>query len=587
MKNSLFSKVFGGYLIIICILLLLIPLISFKLIRTYYVNTLTENLKNIAITTSPQIVSFLERQRFQEMDRFLKNLTGKINARITVIDKEGTVLADTEKDPSVMENHKIRPEIIDALSSGVGKSMRLSVTLEEEMLYVALPIDKNGTILGVVRMSIPLKQVNSLLRALQVRILLGIAIVTLLSIGIAFFLSRGLSKPVDILASAAKSLAKGKFDTRVYLQTGGELKGLETSFNEMAGRMEGLFGNLSRKNEELDTIVSSIQEILVVLDKDGRIKLTNESFRKTLDNEDVQDKFYWEVMRCPDFSELIRKVTEERKHRTEEIEFRDKHYLCSVTFLSSKEEMVAVLYDITDLKNLERVKKDFVANISHELRTPLTAIKGFVETLEEEEDIKNVQYLEIIKRHTDRLMNIVNDLLLLSELEQAGTALEVEDVNLVSVVENILKVFEQGAKSKGIELKLIAGESMKAVQADPFKLEQMFINLLDNAIKYTEKGEVSISLRQEDLKSIIEIQDTGIGIPASHLPRVFERFYVVDKSRSKKLGGTGLGLSIVKHIVLLHGGTIDVESSLGIGTKFTVILPNNEPPCFKQHGIRG
>jgi len=581
MKNSLFSKVFGGYLVIICILLLFIPFISFKLIRTYYVNTLTENLKNIAITTSPQIVSFLEKQRFQEMDRFLKNLTGKINARVTVIDKEGTVLADTEKDPSVMENHKIRPEVIDALSSGVGKSMRLSVTLEEEMLYVALPIDKNGTILGVVRMSIPLKQVNGLLRALQMRILLGIAIVTLLSIGIAFFLSRGLSKPVDTLASAAENLAKGKFDTRVYLQTSGELKGLETSFNEMAGRMEGLFGNLSRKNEELDTIVSSIQEILVVLDKDGRVKLTNESFRKALNNEDVQDKFYWEVMRCPDFSELIMKVKEERKHRTKEIEFRDKHYLCSVTFLSSKQEMVVVLYDITDLKNLERVKKDFVANISHELRTPLTAIKGFVETLEEEEDIKNVQYLEIIKRHTDRLMNIVNDLLLLSELEQAGTALEVEDINLVSLTENILKVFEQGAKSKNIELKLIAGESMKVVRADSFKLEQMFINLLDNAIKYTEKGEVSISLRQEDLQSIIEIQDTGIGIPGSHLPRVFERFYVVDKSRSKKLGGTGLGLSIVKHIVLLHGGTIDVESSLGIGTKFTVILPKNEPSCCK------
>jgi len=459
----------------------------------------------------------------------------------------------------------------------VGKSMRLSVTLEEEMLYVALPIDKNGTILGVVRMSIPLKQINGLLRDLQVRILVAIAIVTLLSIGIAFFLSRGLSKPVDTLASASKNLRKGKFDTRVYLQTSGEWKGLETSFNEMAGRMEGLFGNLSRKNEELDTIVSSIQEILVVLDKDGRIKLTNESFRKTLNNEDVQDKFYWEVMRCPDFSELIRKVTEERKHRSEEIELRDKNYLYSVTFLSSKQEMVVVLYDITDRTNLERVKKDFIANISHELRTPLTAIKGFVETLEEEEDIKNVQYLEIIKRHTDRLMSIVNDLLLLSELEQAGTALEVEDVNLVSLAENILKVFEQGAKSKGIELKLIAGESMKAVQADPFKLEQMFINLLDNAIKYTEKGTVSISLRQEDLKSIIEIQDAGIGISGSHLPRVFERFYVVDKSRSKKLGGTGLGLSIVKHIILLHGGTIDVESSLGIGTRFTVILPKDEP----------
>jgi two-component system phosphate regulon sensor histidine kinase PhoR len=341
--------------------------------------------------------------------------------------------------------------------------------------------------------------------------------------------------------------------------------------------MEGLFGSLSRRNEELDTIVSSIQEILLVLDKDGRIKLTNESFKKALDNEDVQDKFYWEVMRCPDFSELIKKVMEERKNHIQEIEFRDKNYLCSVTFLSSKEEMVAILYDITELKNLERMKKEFVANISHELRTPLTAIKGFVETLEEEEEIKNVQYLEIIKRHTDRLMNIVNDLLVLSELEQTGSALVIENVNLVSLAENILKVFEQGAKERGIQLKLVAGEDLKTVQADPFKLEQMFINLLDNAIKYTEKGEVSITLTQIDSKSVIEIQDSGIGIPGSHLPRIFERFYVVDKSRSKKLGGTGLGLSIVKHIVLLHGGTIDVESSLGIGTKFTIVLPNIQP----------
>jgi two-component system phosphate regulon sensor histidine kinase PhoR len=576
MRNSLFSKVFGGYLLIICILLLLVPLISFKLIRTYYVNTLTENLKNVAITTSPQIVTFLDGRHHTELDAFLKNLKDKINARITVIDKEGTVLADTEKDPATMESHKIRPEVIDALSSGVGKSMRLSVTLEEEMLYVALPIDKDSKVLGVVRMSIPLKQINSLLRDLQLRIIIAIAIITLLSIAIAFLLSKSLSKPVDTLASAAKNLAKGEFHTRVYLQTSGELKELETSFNEMAGKMEGLFGSLSRRNEELDTIVSSMQEILIVLDKDGRIKLINESFKKSLGNEDVQDKFYWEVMRCPDFSELIKKVTEERKNHTREIEFRDKNYLCSVTFLSSKEEMVAVFYDITELKNLEQMKKDFVANMSHELRTPLTAIKGFVETLEEEEEIKNVQYLEIIKRHTDRLMNIVNDLLVLSELEQTSRALVIENVNLVSLAENILKVFEQGEKEKGIQLKLVAEKDLKIIQADPFKLEQMFINLLDNAIKYTERGEVSITLTQIDSKSVIEIQDSGIGIPSSHLLRIFERFYVVDKSRSKKLGGTGLGLSIVKHIVLLHGGTIDVESSQGMGTKFTIILPNTQ-----------
>jgi two-component system phosphate regulon sensor histidine kinase PhoR len=282
-------------------------------------------------------------------------------------------------------------------------------------------------------------------------------------------------------------------------------------------------------------------------------------------------------MRCPDFSDLVKKVMEERKNRIQEIEFKNKYYLCSITFLGSKEEMVAVLYDITELKNLERMKKDFVANISHELRTPLTAIKGFVETLEEEEDIKNVQYLEVIKRHTDRLMHIINDLLLLSELEQTGSSLVTENVNLVTLAENILKVFEQGAKVKGIQLKLQAGKDLATIQADIFKLEQMFINLLDNAIKYTEKGEVSVTLTQVDTKSVIEVQDSGIGIPASHLPRIFERFYVVDKSRSKKLGGTGLGLSIVKHIALLHGGTIDVESSQGIGTKFTIVLPNTQP----------
>jgi two-component system phosphate regulon sensor histidine kinase PhoR len=573
MRNSLFSKVFGGYLVIICILLLFVPLISFKLIRTYYVNTLTENLKNIAITTSPQIVSFLDGRHHIELDTFLKNLKGKINARITIIEKEGAVLADSEKDPATMESHNIRPEVIDALSGGVGKSTRFSVTLEEEMLYVALPIEQNSKVLGVVRMSIPLKQINSLLNDLQLRIIIAIAIITLLSIGIAFLLSRGLSKPVSTLVQAAKNLAKGDFRTRVNLQAGGELKELETSFNEMAGKMQGLFGSLSRRNEELDTIVSSIQEILLVLDKDGRIKHTNESFKKALDNEDVQDKFYWEVMRCPDFSQLIKKVMEERKNHIQEIEFRDKNYLCSVTFLSSKEEMVAVLYDITELKNLEQMKKDFVANMSHELRTPLTAIKGFVETLEEEEEIKNVQYLEIIKRHTDRLMNIVNDLLVLSELEQTGSTLVLENVNLASLAENILKVFEQGAKEKSIQLKLVAGEDLTTVRGDPFKLEQMFINLLDNAIKYTEKGEVCITLTQEDSNFLIVIQDSGLGITASHLPRIFERFYVVDKSRSKKLGGTGLGLSIVKHIVLLHSGTIDVESSPGIGTKITITLP--------------
>lgn len=584
MRNSLFARIFGGYLVVICILLLLVPLISFKLVKTYYVNALTENLKNIAVTTSSQIASFLDGRHHRELDLFLKNLKDKINARITVINREGTVLADTERDPAAMESHKLRPEVIDALSGGVGKSRRFSVTLEEEMLYVALPVEKDTGTLGLVRMSIPLKQVNNLLDALQIRIIIAIAIITLLAVTIAFLLSRNLAKPVRALVGAAKNLAKGDFATRVYLPAEGELKSLAENFNEMAARMEGLFGNLSQRNEELDTIISSIQEMLLVLDKDGRIKLANESFLKAIDNREVQGRFYWEVVRSPDFSELIGRVTEEKQNRTMEVRLREKQYFCSVTFIGSKEEMAAVLYDVTEIKRLEQMKKDFVANISHELRTPLTAIKGFVETLEEEEEIKNIHYFEIIKRHTDRLMNIVNDLLVLSELEQTDKTLVLEKVNLASLAENMLKAFEHRAKEKGLSLKLAAGEGLVPIQADPFKLEQMFINLLDNAIKYTETGEVRVTLTRKDTASVIEIQDTGIGISGTHLPRLFERFYVVDKSRSKKLGGTGLGLSIVKHIVLLHGGTIDVQSFPGKGTTFTIVLPNSQSAQLGELG---
>jgi len=214
-----------------------------------------------------------------------------------------------------------------------------------------------------------------------------------------------------------------------------------------------------------------------------------------------------------------------------------------------------------------------VINVSHELRTPLTAIKGYVETLNEEADEKSRNYLEIIKRHTDRLINIVKDLLLLSELEEKGFKLQTEKVNLRDLMENILKIFEPELKEKKIEVDLRAEDDFPLIEGDPFKLEQMFINIIDNAVKYTKKGMIKILLKEENRNARIEIQDTGIGIPEEHLNRIFERFYVINKSRSRRLGGTGLGLSIVKHIALLHNGDISVNSMPGKGTTFTILLP--------------
>jgi two-component system phosphate regulon sensor histidine kinase PhoR len=238
-----------------------------------------------------------------------------------------------------------------------------------------------------------------------------------------------------------------------------------------------------------------------------------------------------------------------------------------------QEEMVITFHDITNVKNIEKIKRDFVVNVSHELRTPLTAIKGFLETLEDEVEGRPLDYIQTIKRNTDRLIHIVKDLLLLSEVEDKVDVFKKEKFGMAKLVRNIVNIFEPRIKEKGLEIKINIEDKLPRIYGDPFMLEQVLINLLDNAFKYTESGQITIELEQQNRHLTVLIQDTGIGIPKEDLPRIFERFYVVDKSRSRSMGGTGLGLSIVKHIVQLHGGSIDVESTAGAGTKFNIRLP--------------
>ncbi len=573
MKHSIFTKIFGSCVLITVALSVVIPLLSFKTIRTLYTDVYTENLKNLAITVRPSIAALTEQRRFQELDAFVKSLKSQIHARITVIAKDGVVVADSEKDPKTMENHKSRPEIVEALSGSLGKSQRVSVTVEQKMLYVALPIEDENHIFGVLRLSVFLRQINDLLSQIKIVSFWVALVITIASLIFALIVSQSISNPIKKLVRAADNLSKGDFNARVFLRHDDELKELADSFNDMASRMDRLFSDISDRNEELNTVISSIQEMLLVFDREERIKLSNASFKKLMDMDNVEGKFHWEVLRSPELADLIKRVKAERKHLTADVRLKDRIFLCSITLLPSTDEMVALFHDITEFKNLEQIKKDFIANISHELRTPLTAIKGFVETLETEENIKNIRYIEIIKRHTDRLMFIVNDLLLLSELEDKETKIKAEEVSLKKMIENISRIFEQRIKERDLKLSIDVPVDVPPVVADPFKLEQMFINLIDNAIKYTERGGITLSLRYSPPNVSVAITDTGIGISAEHLQRIFERFYVVDKSRSKRLGGTGLGLSIVKHIVMLHNGKIEVESTAGKGTTFTVLLP--------------
>jgi two-component system phosphate regulon sensor histidine kinase PhoR len=342
--------------------------------------------------------------------------------------------------------------------------------------------------------------------------------------------------------------------------------------NEEMGKM---FSALGQQKEELKSIIESLQEGLLVLDKQGKVIRGNESFRKIAGSKAPEGRFYWEILRNPQLPELLKRAGTEKRNLVEEMTLENRIFMCSVTPLEGAEQIVFIFHDITEIKNIERIKKDFVVNVSHELRTPLAAIKGYAETLREEADAEpSKKYVEIIERNTDRLINIVNDLLLLSSLEEKP-ALELEDIHFNELLENVTKIFDQRLKDKELSLVMDVNENLPTIKADLFKLEQMLINLLDNAVKYTDRGEITVSLDVQDKKVRIRVTDTGIGIPKEDIPRIFERFYVVDKSRSRKYGGTGLGLSIVKHIVLLHHGTIDIESDLGKGTKVTVTIPTN------------
>ena len=573
MKRSLFLKIFAGYLVIVFALSVLILAFAFHTIRDHYTETLTGTLTNFTEAAKPQVLGLLMGGRLQELNSLARTLEKNTNTRITVINAAGMVLTDSDEDPRMMENHKNRIEVSEALTGKIGKSVRYSSTAKREMLYVALPLEKEGRIVGVLRASIFLEQIDTLVAKVNRRIVQITFVIALLSVFAAALIARHLSRPIKELAAAARRVAEKDFSARVFLKQDDELKELADNFNAMNAEMSSLFTELTGQKEELDSLIHSLQEGFLVLDTQGRIIHSNESLAKILQADLPAGSFYWEIMPGPDLTAVIEKARGGKRNFIQEIEVNSRIYRCSATYLASRDEIIAVLHDITDIRGLEKVKRDFVQNVSHELRTPLTAIKGYVETLEEEIDEQHKPYLQVVKRNTDRLIHIVQDLLLLSRLEEEAVRLEPEDVDLAAVIDNALSIFEGRAREKNIRLIREIEGGIPLIRADGYKLEQMFINLFDNAIKYTDRGEVAVSVRGQDSLVRIEVRDTGIGILRQDIPRIFERFYVVDKSRSKKTGGTGLGLSIVKHIVLLHNGTIDVESAPGMGTRFIITLP--------------
>ena len=583
MKHSIFFKSFWGYLFIILALGLFTTLFSFAAIKTWHHDLMVDRLDQFAKSLAPQVSPLMPPSLPPEepgptpstLNDLVKRIGSDVASRITVLSPNGTVLADSMAAPESMGNHGDRPEVRNALRGGTSDNFRFSTTMNANMLYLATPLrDENG-ITGVLRVSLFVEDIEKFIGKLRTPILIILAVLIALSALLTYLNARSITRPIRRLTAAAEKISEGDLSVRAFARDRGELGQLSRRFNHMVTEQQRLFDRMSKTQTELQTIISSITEGLVVIDEDGTVRLSNPKFQEISRSTAPEGKKYWEICRSSEFYELIQAALQSKEGTTREIEINGHFFISSVARLAREKSLIITLHEITERKKLEAIKRDFVINVSHELKTPLTSIKGFAETLENEISGEAAHYVSVIKRNTERMINIIQDLLLLSQLEEKTFALHSESVDLRHLIAQVVKFFTPRLKAKNLSLIIDAEEELPAVKGDPHKLEDLFINLIDNAIKYSEPdgGKVTVRLRKEKPWMVCEVEDEGIGIPIAHQDRIFERFYVVDTSRSKETGGTGLGLSIVKHIVLLHHGRIELKSQPGEGTRFTVSLP--------------
>jgi len=572
MKKSFFLKILTGNIIIILIFSILSGLFLIDTVDDFYIDILRKDLFKIASSMECEISKLVDTGNKDDLDSFVKKNGKKTGVRITVITKDGVVLADSKHNPLTMENHKKRAEIKTAYSGKPGYSIRYSVTMGKRMLYLAIPVYKGDRLSYILRVSLFVNDVNKFFNNIKFKILEIIFILLLFSIIISVFFSRGLSKPIEELAEQITNFSEGDFEGRVIYFGNDEIGELAKSFNEMGEKLKKVFLELTTERERLSTVINSISEGLVVFDSRGNITSYNSSFENITGCVNCKNREINEIINNKDFERFLDEIKQICKPVVKEIDFNNRTIMLSGNIIIPSNNIVVLISDLTGLKQFDLLKKDFVTNVSHELRTPLTAIKGFLETIEIDSNDPNQPFIEIIKRHVERLINIVNDLLTLSELEGEEEKIIKDEINLKNLIDEVVLLFKDKADKKGVEILTDISEKI-SFKGDSFKLSQALVNLVDNAIKYTDNGFVKISSYDIGDEISIIVEDTGIGIPQDKIDRIFERFYRVDKSRSRRSGGTGLGLSIVKHIVLLHNGRLVVESDYKKGSKFTVILP--------------
>ncbi len=586
-KKRLIAQLFPSYLLITLVSLFAVSWYALSYARQFYLQRTQVNLEVSGRILEKQLLRLLVPLDAAAVDRLCKDAAGESVIRVTVILPDGRVVGDSEELPANMGSHLDRVEIRDAFQRRVGVSVRHSDTLDKDMMYVALPLVRDQALVGVLRTSIPVTAIDERIGTIRLRIAFGAVLVALMASGISWTVSRRITKPIEQMRVGAERFADGDLEHRLPPSDTLEFSTLAESMNQMAEQLQQHLDEITSQRRHTDSILASMREGVIATDMDQRMISLNPAAARMfgVSAAAMAGRSIVELIRNHEFQSLIDRCLASGERLESDITYHqgtertlNVHAAPLLDPLHKRLGMLVVISDVTQLRRLENMRRDFAASVSHEIKTPLTAIKGFVETLctgDLADPEETRRFLSIIDRHVNRLATIIEDLMKLSRIEQDDDIQQIgrEACGIAAVLDTAVGLCREMSREKGIDVRVACPADLSGC-FDATLLEQAAVNLLDNAIKYSPAGStVWIEAHCADGEIRIDFRDEGMGIARKHLPRLFERFYRVDKARSRKLGGTGLGLAIVKHIAQAHGGSVSVESELEKGSVFTLHLP--------------
>ena len=580
-------KIMTGYLVMILFCAFIIGIFSYHVAQKHYISEVENRLLSIGSIIKQKVISLEDIYDHNNLNQIALDYGDITDIRITFIDAKGNVLGDSMADYMTLKNHSDRPEIIQAFREGQGESTRYSDSIKRYLKYIAIKIRHNQVPI-VVRLSIPIDDIHVIRNELISFIAAGVLVAILAAgvLGVQF--ANKITRPINQLTTFSKDIAKGNFKGTVEIEANNEIGALAQSFMDMKTQLDKTITELWEKNVEMKAILDSMIGGLIAVDNDNRIiRISNTAIEMFgIKKKKIIGENILLVIRSHRFNQFLRENRDSfplGNQQVLDIQYENKFYKIYLSRIEGKSPAnkkigtLIIIQDVTNIRKLEQMRSEFVSNVSHELKTPLTSIKGFIDTLKggaiHDKEVAE-RFLDIIDIEAERLSNLIGDILELSEIETMSQDEHMDDYNLESIITEVFDIIHHSAVKKNIHIHYEIDEALSRVYVNKDKLKQMLINLIDNGIKYNNAGGVVKILcrRRHDIVEF-HVRDDGIGIAPEHISRLFERFYRVDKGRSRNQGGTGLGLSIVKHIVNLYDGQIQVKSEVGKGTEFIIRLP--------------